>query len=148
MQKTKTDGEIIAEIYRNARLALTSIADILPETDDEEMRQEILSEHEEYERICAEAALLAKKRGAEVKEPSPVKRAMMWSAIKLNTAGDGSRSNIAQMMVRGTVTGITSLKSSLGEVEKATADEEVLSLAKELLAAEERFEKKWKSLIA
>lgn len=74
MQKTKTDGEIIAEIYRNARLALTSIADILPETDDEEMRQEILSEHEEYERICAEAALLAKNMGAEVKEPSPVKK--------------------------------------------------------------------------
>lgn len=146
MQKTKTDGEIIAEIYRNARLALTSIADILPETDDEEMRQEILSEHEEYERICAEAALLAKKRGAEVKEPSPVKRAMMWSAIKLNTAGDGSRSNIAQMMVRGTVTGITSLHTTLTENRHAIGGD-TEALLRRLIDAEERFEERLKNFI-
>ena len=146
MQKTKTDGEIIAEIYRNARLALTSIADILPETDDEEMRQEILSEHEEYERICAEAALLAKKRGAEVKEPTPVKRAMMWSAIKLNTAGDGSRSNIAQMMVRGTVTGITSLQTTLTENRHAIGGD-TEALLRRLIDAEERFEERLKNFI-
>ena len=146
MQKTKTDGEIIAEIYRNARLALTSIADILPETDDEEMRQEILSEHEEYERICAEAALLAKKRGAEVKEPSPVKKAMMWSAIKLNTAGDDSRSNIAQMMVRGTVTGITSLQTTLTENRHAIGGD-AEALLRRLIDAEERFEERLKNFI-
>ena len=146
MQKTKTDGEIIAEIYRNARLALTSIPHILPETDDEEMRQEIVSEHEEYERICAEAALLAKKRGAEVKEPSPVKRAMMWSAIKLNTAGDGSRSNIAQMMVRGTVTGITSLQTTLTENRHAIGGD-TEALLRRLIDAEERFEERLKNFI-
>lgn len=146
MQKTKTDGEIIAEIYRNARLALTSIADILPETDDEEMRQEILSEHEEYERICAEAALLAKNMGAEVKEPSPVKKAMMWSAIKLNTAGDGSRSNIAQMMVRGTVTGITSLQTTLTENRHAIGGD-TEALLRRLIDAEERFEGRLKNFI-
>lgn len=146
MQKTKTDGEIIAEIYRNARLALTSIADILPETDDEEMRQEILSEHEEYERICAEAALLAKNMGAEVKEPSPVKKAMMWSAIKLNTAGDGSRSNIAQMMVRGTVTGITSLQTTLTENRHAIGGD-AEALLRRLIDAEERFEGRLKNFI-
>lgn len=146
MQKTKTDGEIIAEIYRNARLALTSIADIMPETDDEEMRQEILSEHEEYERICAEAALLAKKRGAEVKEPSPVKRAMMWSAIKLNTAGDDSRSNIAQMMVRGTVTGITSLQTTLTENRHAIGGD-TEALLRRLIDTEERFEERLKNFI-
>ena len=146
MQKTKTDGEIIAEIYRNARLALTSIADILPETDDEAMLQEILSEHEEYERICAEAALLAKKRGAEVKEPSPVKRAMMWSAIKLNTASDGSRSNIAQMMVRGTVTGITSLQTTLTENRHAIGGD-AEALLRRLIDAEERFEERLKNFI-
>lgn len=146
MQKTKTDGEIIAEIYRNARLALTSIADILPETDDGEMREEILSEHEEYERICAEAALLAKKLGAEVKEPSPVKRAMMWSAIKLNTAGDDSRSNIAQMMVRGTVTGITSLQTTLTE-NRHSIGGDAEALLRRLIDAEERFEERLKNFI-
>ena len=107
-----------------------------------------MRQHEDYEKMSGRSALLAKDRGIEIKNPGPIKKAMMWSSIKMSTLADNSRAHIAEMMVRGTVTGITALKSSLGEVEKANADEEVLSLAKELLAAEERFEKKWKSLIA
>ena len=146
MEEPKTDGEIVAEIYRNAQLALTSIADILPEIDDEEIKKEILSEHEEYERICAEAALLAQRMGAEVKEPSPVKKAMMWSAIKMNAAADNSRSNIAQMMIRGTVTGITSLKTTMTEGEHSMG-EEVKKLLKDLITAEEGFETKLKKFL-
>lgn len=146
MENMKTDGEIIAEIYRNAQLALTSIADILPAIDDEEIKKEILSEHEEYERICGEAALLAKDMGAEVKEPSPIKKAMMWSAIKMNAASDNSRSNIAQMMIRGTVTGITSLKTTLSESERAMTPE-VKKLLNDLITAEESFEAKLKTFL-
>ena len=146
MENIKTDGEIVAEIYRNAQIALTSISDILPEIDDEAIRKEILSEHEEYERICAEAALLAKRMGAEVKVPSPVKKAMMWSAIKMNAATDNSRSNIAQMMIRGTVTGITSLKTTMTEGEHVMG-EEVKKQHKDLITLEENFEEKLKKYL-
>ena len=146
MENIKTDGEIVAEIYRNAQLALSSISDILPEIDDEEMKKEIVAEHDEYERICAEAALLAKKLGAEVKEPSPVKKAMMWSAIKMNAAADNSRSNIAQMMIRGTVTGITSLKTTMTEGEHVMS-EDVKELLKDLIVVEESFEQKLKKYL-
>lgn len=143
MENVKSDSEILAEIYRNAQLAITSIVDILPEIDDEEIKEEILREHEEYERICSEAAQLAKDRNLEMKEPSPVKKAMMWSAIKMNTAADNSRANVAQMMIRGTVTGLTSLKSSLTEGEKIMCDD-VRKLLKDLIDIEEGFEKKLK----
>ncbi len=146
MENIKTDGEIVAEIYRNAQLALSSISDILPEIDDEEIKKEIVAEHDEYERICAEAALLAKKLGAEVKEPSPVKKAMMWSAIKMNAAADNSRSNIAQMMIRGTVTGITSLKTTMTEGEHVMS-EDVKELLKDLIVVEESFEQKLKKYL-
>ncbi len=146
MEKNKTDGEIVAEIYRNAQLALSSISDILPEIDDEKIKSEIISEHGEYERICGEAALLAKKIGAEIKEPSPVKKAMMWSAIKMNAAADNSRSNIAQMMIRGTVTGITSLKTTMTEGEHVMS-EEVKKLLKDLITLEENFEQKLKKFL-
>ena len=85
MEEFKKDSEILAEIYRNAQLALTSISDILPEIDDESIKEEILREHEEYEKICSQAASLAHKYNLELKEPSPVKKAMMWSAIKRAT---------------------------------------------------------------
>ena len=141
-----------AQIARSEQLR-ARLRDLYPRREqlaaqEEELREELMRQHEDYEKMSGRAALLAKDRGIELKNPGPIKKAMMWSSIKMSTLADNSRAHIAEMMVRGTVTGITALKSSLGEVEKANADEEVLSLAKELLAAEERFEKKWKSLIA
>ena len=142
----KKDSEILAEIYRNAQLALTSISDIMPEIEDEGIRAEIAREHEEYERICGEAASLAKKYNLELKEPGPVKKAMMWSAIKMNTAADNSKEHIAEMMIKGTVTGITCLKTSLSEAEKVM-DPEVKKLLTDLISLEESFETRLKAYL-
>ena len=146
MEELKKDSEIIAEIYRNAQLALTSISDILPEVDDVHIKEEILRQHEEYEKICSQAAELAHKFDVELKEPNPVKKAMMWSAIKMGTANDNSAQNIAQMMIRGTVTGITSLRTSLTDGEKFM-DPEVKKLLTDLIDLEEGFEEKLKSFL-
>lgn len=75
-----------------------------------------------------------------------MKKAMMWSSIKMNTLTDNSRAHLAEMMVQGTVMGITALKSTLSDLGEE-ADEEILDLMKELLDREEQFEKSWKALI-
>lgn len=146
MDNLKSDSEILAEIYRNAQLAQVSITDLLPEVEDEEIKEELLREHEEYEKICSEAAHLATRYQLDLKEPSPIKKAMMWSAIKMNAATDNSRQNIAQMMIKGTINGITSLKTSLTDGEKIM-NTDVKNLLKELIAIEEGFEKKLKSYL-
>ncbi len=146
MQQVKSESEILAEIYRNAQLALYSISDILPETEEGGLKDEILREHEEYERICSEAAGLARKYALELKDPSPVKKAMMWSAIKMNAATDNSDANIAAMMIKGTVTGITSLKTSLSEG-RFTDEGGVKELLNEFIGMEEGFEKKLKKYL-
>ena len=146
MEQTKSNSEIVAEIYRNAQLALTSISDIMPEVEDGDIREEIMRQHEEYEKICSKAAQLAFKYDLNRKEPSPIKKAMMWSAIKMGTASDNSAQNIAQMMIRGTVNGITSLKTSLTDGENAM-ETDVKKLLNELIVLEEGFEKKLKTFL-
>lgn len=144
--EVKKSEEILAEIYRNCHLALESISDILPAIEDEELKAEILHQHEEYERISGKAACLARDKGLEVKEPGAVKKAMMWSSIKMSTLMNNTRSHIAEMMVQGTVMGITSLKTSLGELPE-NDDEEITALLKELISVEEEFEKKLKEFL-
>ncbi len=144
----KKSEEVLAEVHRNCQYAIQSISDILPETEDEEIKEELLRQHEEYERIGGKAALLAKEREIELKNPNPIKKGMMWMGIKMNTLKDDSRAHIAEMMVQGTVMGITALKTTLGEMSDDFADEDIRQLAKELLRSEEQFEKTWKSLIA
>ncbi len=142
----KKSEEILAEVHRNCEYAKQSIADILPETEDGEMREELLRQHEEYERIGGRAALLAHERNIELKNPGPLKKAMVWGGIKMNAMKDGSPAHIAEMMVQGTVMGVTALRTSLGEMSDL-ADEDVKDLAEELLRTEEDFEKVWKEMI-
>ncbi|MDE6274128.1 MAG: hypothetical protein K2L87_03665 [Clostridiales bacterium] len=146
--EVKKSEEVLAEIHRNCELALQSISNILPETEDQALREELMREHEEYEKIGGRAAILAKDKNIELKNPSGIKKAMMWSSIKMSTMVDDSRSHIAEMMIQGTVMGITALRSTLGEMSDGDADEEIKALAEDLLKAEEKFEKIWKDMIA
>ena len=145
-QDFKQTEEILAEIYRNAQLALQSIADIMPQVDDEEVRAELSAQHEEYERFSARASVIAKDRGIELKEPNAFKKMMMWGSIKMNTLTDNSRSHIADMMVQGTVMGVTSLRTTMNDL-AADGDEEIKSLMREMIEAEEKFEKTWKEYL-
>ena len=65
-----------------------------------------------------------------MKEPSVVKKAMMKGSVKMNTLTDNSRSHIADMMIRGTVMGLTSLKTSYGE-RPENDDEEISAVTRD-----------------
>ena len=147
-QKNKKQmEEALAEIYRNAQLALTSIADVMPEVDgDEQLKEELHAQHESYEKFSANACLLARDLDVELKEPNPMKKAMMWGSIKMSTMKDNSRSHIAEMMVQGTVMGITALKRTAGEL-TGNGDERIPALIKEMIDKEEEFEKRWKAYL-
>ena len=141
----KKDEEVLAEIYRNCKLALQSIEDILPECEDGDLKAEMEAQSEGYDRIIEKASAYAKNKQIELKEPNPLKKMMMWGAIKMSTLTNGTRSHIAEKMIRGTVMGITSLKTTQSESE--SEDENVKNLLNELIQLEERYEKKLKSYL-
>lgn len=142
----KQTEEALAEIYRNAQLALQSIANILPQVEDEKVKNELSAQHEQYEQFSARAAILAKDKGLELKDPNPFKKMMLWSSVKMNSMMDNSRSHIADMMAQGSLMGITSLRTTAGEL-SPEGDEEIRKLLDEMIEAEEAFEKTWKSYL-
>ena len=143
-KRFKQTEEALAEIYRNAQLALQSISDILPETEDGEVRAELTAQHEAYEHFSARAQMIARDKGLELKEPNPMKKAMMWGSIKMNAMSDNSAPHIAEMMLQGTLMGITALRKTQSELPPDYADEEVRGLLKDFIGLEERFEKRLK----
>ena len=143
---TKTPEETLAEIYRNAQLALVSIADILPAVEDETVKNELHTQHEKYEHFSAQAARIARDKGIELKEPNPMKKVMMWGSIKMSTLTNNSREHIADMMLQGTVMGISALRTTESDY-VAEDEDEILSLLHEMITAEEEFEKKWKEFL-
>ena len=145
-QAKKQTEEALAEIYRNAQLALQSINDILPQVEQFELKNELKAQHEEYERFSAKATTIAKDRNIELKEPNPFKKAMMWGSIKMSSMANNSQSHIAEMMVQGTVMGVTALKTTAGELSK-NGNEDIINLINEMIEKEEEFEKRWKEYL-
>ena len=145
-QDHKKTEEALAEIYRNAQLALESIADITPQVEDQEIKEELARQHEIYEQFSARAQVLAKDMGLELKEPNFMKKAMMWSSIKMSTIADNSRAHIADMMVQGTVMGITALRTTASEL-PIDGNEKIIELLNEFIQVEEDLEKKWKEYL-
>ena len=145
MEEIKFGSELLAEVYRNTHYALQSISDILPETEDEALKEELKKMHDGYEKISGKAALYARENNIEIKEPGPIKKAMMWGSIKMSTLKDNSRAHIAEMMTQGTVMGITALTRSMNECQGA--DHEILQIADELLHMEQGYEQTLKSYL-
>ena len=144
--KRKKSEEALSEIYRNANLAMQSIEDILPEVDNEGMSKELRSQHEGYSQIGSKAAKIAKDKGVELKEPGVFKKAMMWGSIKMSAMMDGSKNHIAEMMIRGTVMGITSLRTTQTDL-PINPDPEVEKLLSELIDLEENYEQRLKEFL-
>ena len=142
----KQTEEALAEIYRNAELALQSINDIMPQVEDEKVRNELSSQHEAYEHFSARASILAKDKGIELKEPNPFKKMMMWGSIKMSSMTDNSPAHIAEMMAQGSLMGITALRKTAGEL-SPEGNEEIKKLLEEMIETEENFEKTWKAYI-
>jgi DNA-binding CsgD family transcriptional regulator len=138
--------DFIGEVYRNASVALQSINDIMDKIEDNGLKAEIQKEYEGYESFISELTSYMTEKGYEIKDIGAMKKAMMWSAINMNTAFDQSKSHISQIMVKGTVMGITELieiKNGHGR-ELGEKTKEFLS---KLLNLEEEYEQRLKQLL-
>ncbi|MBQ3235030.1 MAG: hypothetical protein IJA97_02605 [Clostridia bacterium] len=138
--------DFINEVLRNASVALLSIKDVTDSVDHYELRNELRSEYERYEKFSDELKAYMKDNGYEIKDVSKMKKFMMWSAIKMNTAADDSRSHIAEIMIKGTVMGITELNKIIND-SACVSDEKALEFAKKLLQMEEEFEENLKKYL-
>ena len=85
------------------------------------------------------------ENGIEPKEINPLQKAFMWSGIKMKTLTDKSRNRIAELMIKGTVTGITELTAMKNE--KGNFSEETVAFIEDLLTLEESYEKKLKKYL-
>lgn len=138
--------EFIDEVYRNASVALLSIKNVMEGVENNELRTELRSEYEGYDGFIRELTSHMHDKGYAIKDVSKAKKMMMWSAIKMNTAFDDSRSHIAQIMIKGTVMGITELTKILND-SKCVTDQKALDYAKRLLALEEEYEQNLKKFL-
>ena len=145
MKLNEYETKAIMDVYKNAHIALQSISNVLPAVKDEELLKELKEEYDGYEKIIGKISSFMVERGIERKDINPLKKAMLWSSIKMKTIMDNSRNQIAEMMINGTVMGINELTAMKNE--KETLSDEIVPLIEELLALEESYEQRLKRFL-
>ena len=84
----------IDDAYKNARIALQSISDLLPEVKDENLRDELKGQYEGYEKITSKISTFMAENGLDVKSINPLKKAMLWTSIKMKTMMNDSKTRL------------------------------------------------------
>ncbi len=145
MEFNDYNKKAITDVYKNAHIALQSISDLIPEVEDEGIKNELQEEYEGYEKLIGEISSFMRDNGIEPKDVNPLKKAMLWSSIKMKTMFDNSKNQVAEMMINGTVMGINELTAMKNE--GSNLDENILSFVEKLLELEEDYEQRLKKFL-
>ena len=145
MNKNEYEKKAVNDVYKNAHIALFSISGLMPAVKDSGIKKELKSQYEGYEKFVGNVSSYMAENGIEPKEINPLQKAFMWSGIKMKTLTDKSRNRIAELMIKGTVAGITELTAMKNE--KGNFSEETVAFIEDLLTLEESYEKKLKKYL-
>lgn len=145
MNKNEYEKKAITDVYKNAHIALLSISGLMPAVKDNGIKKELKSQYEGYEKFVGNVSSYMAENGIEPKEINPLQKAFMWSTIKMKTLTDKSRNRIAELMIKGTVTGITELTAMKNE--KCNFSDDTVAFIEDLLTLEESYERKLKKYL-
>lgn len=94
-------------IYQNAMVGKQSISDIMSKIENEELRQELDNEYTEFGKICDEIEMFADANKIQVEDNNLLEKSRMWLSVNMGTLFDKSTRHITQLMLVGTVMGLT-----------------------------------------
>ena len=129
MNKLEYNTKALNDIYKNAHIALQSIADLLGDLPNHDIKTELQNQYEGYDNFINKVSSYMAENDIEPKDISPLKKAMLWGSIKMKTLMNNSQNQIAEMMINGTVMGITELSAMKNESQNL--DEGVYNLLAE-----------------
>lgn len=127
----------INDAYKNAHIALQSIADLLPSVEHHALKTELKSQYEGYDNVIREMSNFMLSKNITPKDVNFFKKAMLWGSIKMKVAMNNSKNQIAEMMINGSVMGINELTAMMNESENLLP--EVKELIEKLLRLEEDY---------
>lgn len=128
--------EFLTKIYQNAKMGCDSISYVSEKSKDEDLKQSLLKQHEQYSNVAQDAAELLNEKGEPAKDKNPMSKAMLWSGVQMNTLADKSSDHIAEMMIQGSMMGVIDLSRDLKRY--SDTDSSVQKLGEKLIDIEEK----------
>ena len=143
-EQNNTNIKLLNLIYQNAEMGLIGIDTVIKKVENEAIAKIIHEQKREYEEILADVKKILIKYGAKEEEISKLKELSSKAMVEVMTMGKSDK-EIAKLMMEGNQKGVLEITAELNNYEGD--DEEILNLAKRLLATEEHNREEFKKYL-
>ncbi len=141
------DAELLQDIYSNVKMGSDSIINLLPKIKDDDMKTLMTTQLDQYEKYAQDVKKQLVSQGIEPKEVNPVSKLSAKIGMEMKSMQDNTTSHMAEMMVQGSTMDVTDLLQKVSAYEKYPDCRNSVSLAKEIVAFEERNIEKMKEFL-
>lgn len=135
-QNQATEEKLLNNIYQNVKMGVDAINTLLPKVEDQAMRQDLTTQLLGYEEFSTQATKLLLEQGKTPKEISAFQKIPAEAGIHMNTLRDRSNSNIAEMMINGSIMGIIDTTRTLNQC-RETCPRQLTQLAHDIIDFED-----------
>ena len=141
------DADLLQAIYSNVKMGSESIINLLPKIKDDDMKMFMTSQLDQYEKYAQDVKNQLVTQGIEPKEPNAVSKLGAKIGMEMKSLQDSTTSHMAEMMVQGSTMDVTDLLQKVSAYDNYPECKNSVSLAKEIVAFEERNIEKMKEFL-
>ena len=127
---------LLKECDAGVKMGIASFDDVLEYVHNQNMKQILLDNKQEHQKLLQELNHLLQKYQEEGKEPDPIAKGMSWMKTKVMLLMHEDDATIADLMSDGAAMGVKSLAKYLNQYK--AADEDSKDIAKRIIELEER----------
>ena len=142
--KENSNIKFLNLIYQNAQMGLIGIDMVIKKVENEKIAKLIGEQKKEYEKFLSDAHEILIKYGAKEEEISKLKELSSKVMATFMTMNKPDK-EIAKLMMEGNQKGVLEITAELNNYDGD--DEEILSLARRLLATEEHNREEFKAYL-
>lgn len=137
--------KLLKECDAGAKMAITSIDEILEKVCDEELKRILQESKAKHKELESELDMLLIQQGAQEKEPGAMAKSMSWMKTNMKMSMDNSDETVADLITDGCNMGIKSLYRYLNQYKEA--DKKARGLCEKLIDAEEQLRSKLRAYL-
>lgn len=139
------NAELLNFIYQNSQMGVETIEQLTGIVKDEEFKQQLQSQLDEYKEINKAVKSLLNRNGYDEKGLGTLEKLRTYIMINMQTLTDRSNTHIAEMMIIGSNMGVINAVKNIKKYKEAEAD--IVSLMERLLRFEENNIQKLKEFL-
>ncbi len=136
-KRSSENSEMLDRMYKNVKMGSDSMINIISHAKDTELRSELTSQLDMYEKFGKQVRKMITDEGGHPKEEGIMTKMSSKLGIAMNTMTDSTTSHLAQMVIEGATMGMTDMTKIVREFENKPCSESSLKLAREIATFED-----------